>query len=306
MEEAQQILDELGLPPAQQNEISALTLLVLADLGEDDDWPAAQNPMLRIHDILLNMHSRFGRLYAENTRETIRRQVLHQFIQAGIVVRNPGDPTLATNSPRTHYALSELALSTIRAFASAEWPAAVQAFLDSRGALLERYQRQREMAKVPVSYQGETFRLSPGPHNELQAAVLAEFGPRFAPGTRLLYLGDTANKRLVIDESGFAALGLDVPGHDKLPDIMLFDEQRRRLFLVEAVTSHGPVSGKRQIEFLDVFGRVDVRLILVTAFPDFRTFKAYAAEIAWETEVWIAEVPDHLIHFDGERFLPDN
>ncbi|MFS2517149.1 MULTISPECIES: BsuBI/PstI family type II restriction endonuclease [Parabacteroides] len=27
------------------------------------------------------------------------------------------------------------------------------------------------------------------------------------------------------------------------------------------------------------------------------------ADIAWETEVWIAENPGHMIHFNGDRFI---
>lgn len=176
IQEAQEVLKMLGLPLAQQNEISALTLLALAQLNEETPWPEAKRQTLRIHDILIEVKERYGREYAENTRETIRRQVIHQFEQAGLVARNPDDPTLATNSPRTHYALSDVAIRTIRAYQSDDWPQAVQDFIASRGTLLELYQKSL-------------------------------------------------------------------------------------------------------------------------------TFKNFLTEIAWETEVWLAEMPDHLIHFNGDRFL---
>ncbi len=304
IQEAQEVLKMLGLPLAQQNEISALTLLALAQLNEETPWPEAKRQTLRIHDILIEVKERYGREYAENTRETIRRQVIHQFEQAGLVARNPDDPTLATNSPRTHYALSDVAIRTIRAYQSDDWPQAVQDFIASRGTLLELYQKSREQHKIPLRLtSGEAYHLSPGQHNELQATIVEEFGPRFAPGAKLLYLGDTDNKTLILDRQGFEELGVPAPSHDKLPDVVLYDETRNWLFLIEAVTSHGPVSPKRQFELEEVFKTCPVGRVYVSAFSNFVTFKNFLTEIAWETEVWLAEMPDHLIHFNGDRFL---
>lgn len=249
IQEAQEILVALGLPPAQQNEISALTLLVLAQLSEETPWSEAKRQSLRIHDILIEIKVHFGREYAENTRETIRRQVIHQFEQAGLVFRNPDDPTLATNSPRTHYALSDAAIRTIRNYGSEEWLKAVESFLNTQVSLFEIYQKSREQHKVSLHLaSGEEYHLSPGRHNELQAAIVEEFGPRFAPGAILLYLGDTENKILILDQVGFEKLGIPIPNHDKLPDVVFYDEMRNWLFLIEAVTSHGPVSPKRHFE----------------------------------------------------------
>ncbi len=151
IQEAQEALKALGLPPNQQNEISALTLLVLAQLSEETPWSKAKQQSLRIHDILLEIKNRYGREYAENTRETIRRQVIHQFEQAGLVTRNPDDPVLPTNSPRTHYALTPLALKTIRTYNSDKWQQSVQSFIKSSGALFEIYQKSREQHRIPVS-----------------------------------------------------------------------------------------------------------------------------------------------------------
>jgi type II restriction enzyme len=304
VEQAQEILKTLGLPQAQQNEISALTLLVLAQLSEETPWREARRQSLRIHDILIAIKDRYGREYAENTRETVRRQVIHQFEQAGLVVRNPDNPTLPTNSPRTHYALSDAAIRTIRAYQSKGWQRVIQSFLETQGALLAIYQKGREQHKVPLRLaSGEEYHLSPGEHNELQAAVVEEFGPRFAPGARLLYLGDAENKTLIFDKTGFDELRIPVSSHDKLPDIVFYDETRNWLFLIEAVTSHGPISPKRHFELEEMLKECSAGRVYVSAFPDFATFKNFLTEIAWETEVWLAEMPEHLIHFNGDRFL---
>jgi type II restriction enzyme len=145
--------------------------------------------------------------------------------------------------------------------------------------------------------------LSPGKHNEVQAAIVEAFAARFAPGACLLYLGDTAKKNLHIDAGRLAALGAPVTEHDKLPDVILHDEKRNRVFLIEAVTSHGPMTPKRVVELEAMFTVCQVPLIYVSAFPNFAEFRKHLKTIAWETEVWIAEIPDHLIHFNGDRFL---
>ncbi|MCK6580921.1 MAG: restriction endonuclease [Anaerolineae bacterium] len=301
--EARALLSALGLPTAQQSEMSGLTLLVLAGLSENDTWAVATRRSLRVHDILTEIKTRYGRAYAENTRETVRRQVLHQFEQAGIVLRNPDDPTLATNSPRTHYALTEAMLKVLHAYGSSDWETQLAAFRDISGALFELYQRDRQQNRVPLMHQGQTYQLSPGEHNKLQAAVIAEFGPRFAPGAKLLYLGDSENKRLIIDEEELARLNIPFTHHDKLPDIVLYDETVNTLYLIEAVTSHGPVSHKRRVELERMLVRCEAGRIYVSAFPDFATFRGFITEIAWETEVWLSEIPAHLIHFDGDHYL---
>ncbi|MBL8134241.1 MAG: restriction endonuclease [Anaerolineae bacterium] len=301
--EARAILAALELPRAQQNEISALTLLALTGLTETDDWSRAVRRSLRVHDILEEIKARFGRAYAENTRETVRRQVLHQFQQAGIVTRNPDDPTLATNSPRTHYALTDSMVNLLRAYGSDEWGAELRIFRTTSEALSQVYRRQRDQTRVPLLYQGRVYSLSPGEHNRLQATVISEFGPRFAPGAHLLYLGDTERKHLIVDESGLLRLNVALSQHDKLPDIVLHDETRNALFLIEVVTSHGPVSHKRRRELEQFFAECSAGRIYVSAFGDFSVFKSFLNEIAWETEVWLSEIPDHLIHFNGDHYL---
>jgi len=304
IEQAQEILETLGLPSAQQNEISALTLLALTQLSEKSAWRDAANPMLRVHDILVEIKQRYGREYAENSRETIRRRVLHQFEQAGIVMQNADDPTRPTNSGLNNYMLSDLALAVVHAYGSSKWKAKVKDFIDQQGRLVDVYQKAREQTKIPLQIaEGKVYKLSPGKHNKLEVAIVEEFGPRFAPGAKLIYLGDTANKALLLDEVAFTKLGIPVSEHGKFPDVILYDTKKKWLFLIEAVTTHGPVSPKRQVELEKLFEKCKVGKIYVTAFLDFATYKKYANDIAWETEVWIAEMPSHMIHLNGDKFL---
>ena len=230
--------------------------------------------------------------------------MLHQFVLAGIADYNPFDPELPTNSPRSHYAISEAALVAVKAFGTGDWEAAVARFFSRRTALIEIFRRRRSKRLIPVRFpDGRLVRLSPGTHNTLQKAIVEQFASRFVEDPKLLYLGDTAQKSLYIHAEILNALHFPITEHDKLPDVIVFDEKRRWLFLVEAVTSHGPMSQKRVLEFETVLADCPVGLIYVSAFPDMKEFRRHMSEIAWETEVWIAEIPEHLIHYNGDRFL---
>ena len=304
IEEAQEILNHLELPPAQCNEISALTFLALTNLKEEDSWENTSWPRVGIHDIILFAKDAYGKVYAENTRETIRRHVIHQFEQARVVDRNPDEPTLPTNSPRTHYALTEEVYDLVREYGKKSYPNSVKKFREMQPSLLEIYRKEREAVMVPLKLSsGEELKLSPGKHNELQAEIINEFAPRFAPGASLVYLGDTSKKDLHVDTKLLEELNIPVTQHDKLPDVVLYDKKKNWLYLIEAVTSHGPVTPKRQYELEEMLNDCPAEQIYISAFPDFKEFKNHLTDIAWETEVWLSEIPDHIIHFNGDKFL---
>lgn len=80
--QAQQILVDLGMPKAQQNEISAYTLLALCGIKKSSKWPDATRISVTItKGVMAFIKDNYGKDYAPNTRETFRRQVLHQFVQ---------------------------------------------------------------------------------------------------------------------------------------------------------------------------------------------------------------------------------
>lgn len=304
--EAQEILKALGLPSAQQNDMSALTLLALCSIKKDTPWADATRTSQRITKEIMafvNENYKSDAPYAPNTRETFRRQVLHQFIQAGVANYNPDDPTLPVNSPKAHYAITEEALEVAKSYGTKNWDSRTQQFAVEYEILRDRYAAERDMHRIPLVIDGNEYYLSPGAHNEVQAAVVEEFAPRFAPGGKLLYIGDTEDKDLYVNAAGLEALSLPITEHSKLPDIVISDEKRGWLFLVEVATSHGPVSAKRVIELEEFTKNCPFGIVYVTAFPNAREFKKHVDEIAWETEVWLSDTPDHMIHFNGDRFI---
>ncbi len=305
LKDAQLILASLGLPPAQQNEMSGLTLLALCRLQPHQTWAEARSESLTVSKgIMTFVREYYGREYAPNTRETFRRQVLHQFVQLGIANYNPDNPQLPTNSPNAHYAITPLALAAVQHYGTQDWEQITQSFRENRGITYSDRPANKNPEEIKITLPDGSIReLSPGEHNFLQVTFLEEFIPRFTQNALLLYIGDTADKSFYVARQKLTELGIIIDQHAKLPDIILYEPTRHWLYLVEAVTSHGPMTPKRIVELNQLLAHCDAGKIFVTAFLDFPTFRKYAREIAWETEVWVSEFPEHLIHFDGQRFL---
>ncbi len=302
--DAKQVLEQLGMPRAQQNERSALCLLALLNLRRDEGWDAARSPLMGITPMMEFARYHYDKEYAPNSRETFRRHTVHQFVNAGIALYNPDDPTRPVNSPKAVYQIEPDTLALLRTFATAAWNKNLAAYLKTRQTLAAQYAKDREMRKLPVALAtGEIIRLSPGKHSELIKAIIEEFAPRFVRGGVLVYAGDTGDKWGYFDKELLAKLGVAVDGHGKMPDVVIFYPEREWLLLVESVTSHGPVNGKRHAELAALFAASNAGLVYVTAFPSRSVMTRYLSEIAWETEVWCSDAPSHLIHFNGERFL---
>jgi hypothetical protein len=302
--DALQILGEVGMPRAQQNERSALCLLALLNLTKEKSWAKAEKPLVGITPMMEFARDHYGKLYAPNSRETFRRQTIHQMVSAGIALYNPDNPSRPVNSPKAVYQIEADTLRLLRSFGTAAWNKNLEKYLKTRQTLTARYAQEREMKKLPVKLAtGDTIRLSPGDHSELIKAIIEEFGPRFAPGGALIYAGDTGEKWGYFDREVLAGLGVAVDGHGKMPDVVIYYAARKWLLLVESVTSHGPVDGKRHEELALLFVKSKAGLVYVTAFPSRAVMSRYLGEIAWETEVWCADAPSHLIHFNGARFL---
>ncbi|RXK85214.1 restriction endonuclease [Chlorobaculum sp. 24CR] len=304
IKEAQQIIVSLGLPRAQQNERSALSLLALLNLTPGKSWADADAPLMGITPIMDWVREHYKKDYAPNTRETVRRQTMHQFCDAGITVYNPDQPDRPVNSPKAVYQIEHSALALLRTFNTTSWHDNLTEYLAKRESLVERYANVREQNSVPVEIiPGRKLSLSPGEHSELIREIIENFAPRFAPGSVLVYAGDTGHKWGYFDAVLLSDLGVDVDVHGKMPDVVLYYKGKNWLLLVESVTSHGPVDGKRHDELKALFVNSKAGLVYVTAFPNRAVMSRYLGEIAWESEVWVADAPSHLIHFNGERFL---
>jgi adenine-specific DNA-methyltransferase len=303
IDEALAVLKALRLPRAQQNQRSALTLLALLDVRPDTPWSAASNPKRGITEMMDFFKHHYGVEYAPNTRETVRRFTVHQFIDTGIVLANQDQTDRAVNSPKYGYQIEPGTLELLRLYGTPEWEPSLHTYLASQEVTRERLRQARAEHRILVNTGEAEISLSPGGQNELIKDIIEQFRVRFTPGGKVLYVGDAGSKLLVFEEEAFAALGLTFDLHGKMPDVVIHEPVKNWLVLVEAVTSHGPITPLRHRQLKSLFAGSSAGLVFVTAFLDRKAMLEYLRDISWETEVWIADEPDHLIHFNGERFL---
>ena len=292
-----ELLTSLGMPKKQQSDICVLTVLGMADLKPETPWNEATNEWLRIHDIIGFVNANYNVDYKENSRETFRKQALHNFRTAAIVEDNGK----STNSPNYRWRLTKEFVTVLQSIGADDTP--LRQFKKNHESLMDIYASKKVMEKMPVKINNQDFTFSPGPHNQLQKAIIEEFAPRFAPNSECLYVGDTTEKDLVKNVEKLRELGFEITLHDKMPDVVLYREDKNWIYFVESVTSVGPMDPKRLVEIGQMTTKVTAGMIFVTAFLDFNTYKRFSAELAWETEVWIAEEPEHMIHLNGDKFL---
>ena len=304
LQEAVDILRQLGFGPRQSNSTAAYSLLACLDLRPEKPWREGSDPLMGITPIIEFVSRHYGVRYAPNTRETIRDEAVKHFVEVGLLVRNPDDLDRPTNSGQTVYQVEPTALKLLRCYGMLAWPGCLSAYMNSRKQILEELQRKRQLSRVPVRLpSGKTVRISPGGQNPLIKKVIEELCPRFASGGKIVYIGDAEDKFRYLQTNYLQSLGVVVPAPSKMPDVVIHDAHRNWLLLIEAVASAGPVDAKRRKELKELFRGCRAGLVFVTAFTTRADMRSFLTQISWETEVWIAEDPDHMIHFNGERFL---
>lgn len=302
LEEARSILTAFGFDAKRTNDLASKTLLALARLNDASSWVDATNEHSRISTVYNWVQNELG--FTRPDREQVRRQVMHQFVDAGFCHYNDDDPARAVNDQRNNYRLTDRVVSIIRLYGTPEFDEAVADYLVEAPGLAAMYAAEREGARIPITLpDGKKLTLSPGGQNVLIEAMVHEFCPIFIPGGEVLYIGDADSKFMHFEEDALAALGVTVNEHGKLPDLVVYDRAKNWLFLMEAASSHGPVDGKRYGELSTLFANSTAGLVYVSCFPDRATMRKFLSELAWETEAWCASDPTHMIHLNGERFL---
>jgi adenine-specific DNA-methyltransferase len=298
------VLQALGMPRQQLNDRSALTLLALLGLQPKGSWQELTRPLLGVTPIMDWCRTVYQRDYKPNSRESFRKETLHQFREAGIVLYNPDKPDRPVNSPAACYQVPTDLVEVLLTYGTDAWLSTLQMHLAQRPTLTAQYAMARNMELIPLEVApGLEIMLSAGEHSQLIHDIISDFGPRFAPGAKVIYVGDTGAKEGYFQRERLAALGVVVDKHGQMPDVILYDANRNWLLLIESVTSRGPVDGKRHGELSKLFAASSAGLVYVTAFPNRKTMGKYLAVISWETEVWVADSPTHMIHFNGDRYL---
>lgn len=304
LNDAQELLKKLGFDRQRTNIMAARTLLALAQLTPDQKWDAASNPRIGVRSIMDWMRNELDFQVAENTRETIRRFVLKQFVEAGFCLHNDDDPGRPTNSSKNVYRLSDEALAVIRSYQRDGSEKIIGKYLKSKVVLTDKYAKARELSRFNVTLpQGEQVSLKRGGQNQLIEKIIADFCPQFIPDAQVLYIGDADSKEGLYDKQRLSQLGVELPDHGKMPDLIVYQPDKHWLFLIEACSTHGPIDHWRYSELESLFSQTSAGLVYVSCFPNRSTLRKFIADLAWETEAWIAEEPTHMLHLNGSRFM---
>jgi hypothetical protein len=312
--DAMKILGAIGIPvetlPPRRRERLALALLATANMKPADRWEKAcvwEGPnswAVGTREIITFWNTHYGQKLSSGSYDDVRRQELALLCLAKVVNRSVANPGASINDATRKYAVAAAAAQVLRSFGKPEWNANVNKYRKTFGVLSDRLERKRTTEKVPVHLpDGVLVELSSGPHNILQKAIVEEFLPRFARKAAVLYLGDAQKKILVNEEAKLKALGFPEFAHGMLPDVVAYDSEHNWIFLIEAVHSANPISKIRHLMLEDFTANCKAPLVYVSVFKDRAAFAKWIKEISWETEVWLADSPDNMIHFNGDKFL---
>ena len=308
--EALFFLKECGIPTQGLTprvlELMAMAFLAVADVSASDQWPLLKTKddkrSVKTREIITYINTTFQETISSGSYDDVRRKYLKLPVLAGVIV--PTSPTSARNDPQRGYAIADEFGSIARMIPRGDYHQLLADRVAASGNLAERLSATRHLNQIPIVMPGGLeIEVTPGEHNRLQKAVVEQFLPRFGYGAELLYLGDAADRLLWLQQDRLTELKFFEVGHGELPDVVAYSSRKNWLFQVEAVHSSGTISPTRLLQLQALCSDCTAELVFVTAFLDKPTFRRFSSEIAWETEVWIATEPDHLIHFNGGKFL---
>jgi BsuBI/PstI restriction endonuclease domain/BsuBI/PstI restriction endonuclease HTH domain len=304
--EALEILESVGIPMDKtERALERMAVCFLAVAGVTKDWSKAkENTNLKSRAIITYVNANFEEKISSGSYDDIRRKDLKLLVLADIVENSGVNKGSATNDPTRGYALRADFKKLVVTFNTENWKKSLKAFNKNKPSLADIIARKRNIEKIPVKLpNGKPLELSLGEHNVLQKEIIEQFLPRFGSDCVVLYIGDTSNKSLHIETEELKKLNFFELSHDELPDIIAYSKKNNWLYLIEAVHSSGPMSETRVLELKKMLKKCKAELIFVTSFLKRTDFRKWMLDVAWETEVWIADNPDHLVHFNGHKFL---
>jgi len=303
------ILGEVGIPldgTPRRLEKMAMACLAVGSIKTEfaEAKSANDNHFLTTREIINFENTNYGESISSGSYDDIRRKDLLLPVQARIVLNSSSFDAQATNNPTRGYALNPLFADLIKYYGSTKWKKNLANYKKQVELLNEELERKRNSEKIPVKLpSGVELELSAGEHNVLQKCIVEDFLTRFGMGAEVLYIGDTSDKFLYRNDAILNQIGFFTLEHEELPDVVAYCLDKNLLFLIEAVHSAGPMSEIRVRKLKKQLEKCTAIPIFVTTFLNKKEFRKWVTEIAWETEVWIADSPEHMIHFNGYKFL---
>lgn len=304
------LLDQIGIPIEdklpRQRERMAIVFLAICDVKDNIEWRNAKSLDdgygLTTREIIAYLNNHFGEKISSGSYDDVRRKDLQHLCLGEVVISD--SPTVAKNAPGRAWGLNPVYANIIKSFGQENWKKELDTFMEGRETLQDMLASERPTEKVPVFLpSGQKLEFDPGEHNQLQKVIIEEFLTRYGYGAEIIYVGDASNRFLHYDKEKANLLGISELSRDELPDIIAYSKAKNWLYFIEAVHSSGPITRERKIALTTFVENSTASVVYVTAFLNRETFRKFVTNIAWETAVWIAEYPDHLVHFDGDRFF---
>lgn len=308
--EALDVLKGVGIPFAGRTprNLEKMAMSFLAVAGVVKLWKEAkgqnEHRHLKTRDIIKFINENYEENISSSSYDDIRRDSLKLLVLANLVLNSADNPNAATNDPTRGYTLSGEFKALVTYYSTEEWGIKLKLFVKNHPSLEELIKRNRNLPKVRATLpSGHILDFAPGGHNQLQREIIEEFLPRFGAGCKVLYVGDATDKYLLREDDKLRELGFFELTHDSLPDIVAYNSEKNWLFLIEAFFTSGPMSEERILELKKSLAECTADLIFITAFTSKTAFKKHIGKIGWETEVWTADNPDHMVHFNGGKFF---
>ena len=304
------ILKEVGVPldrltPLRIQRMAQACMAIGGIIDSFNDVKSVKDgKFLRTREILQFENKNYGESISPGSYDDIRRKDLKLLVLAGIAISSSAFESQATNDGSRGYCLSDEFATLLQAYNTPDWPNALKEYKKNVKNLEEELEQKREVERVPVKLpSGKELILTYGEHNQLQKAIIEQFLAIFGKGSEVLYVGDTKEKLLHKEEERLNELGFFNLDHDELPDVVAYNAEKNLLFLVEAFHCTGQWDKTRLYKVKQKLKNCHANLIFVSAFENIDQFRTKSNDIAWETEVWIADIPEHMIHFNGWKFL---
>lgn len=311
IQEALQILLCLRIPidemTPRQKEKTAMALLAVGDVKKSSEWKKikdSRKPYAPTTRKIIDFYNRYlEEDLSSGSYDDVRRKDLKYMLVCEIVRQS--SPEANSNDPTRGYQINPEYARIIRNYGQTDWFEQVESFNKSHKSYEERVASSRNIPMLSVTTpDGRPFELKDGEHNAIQKAIIEEFLPRFGYDAEVLYCGDTNNKYgIIYEKDRLKSIGFrDLKGNT-LPDVVAYSRDKDWVFLIEAYHSSNPITPLRKYSLLESLGCSANKVVFVTAFENMQSYRSCPEDLAWETEVWIATVPEHLIHLDGGRFL---
>ena len=311
LNDAKNILVSIGMPPNLTNPRSVMTLAALAEMCDEKKWRAASEGYHGTHHIVdfINIHfpNKAGldkTPYAENSRETFRKANIKPWISAGILESKAG---LATNDKDNSHRFTSYFASLIRTYGTEQWEEKLADYKETHASYAEYLKQTKAIERNYIAeYEGINISLKKSAHNKLQVNILNSLIPLVCKGKpELLYIGDATDRDLWQKDARLDELGIHVLSQSgNLPDIIVYDESEKRIIFIEAYHSTGPFTIDR-VNAIKALCQCEAgtEAAFITAFDSTTKMLRNYKDIAWDTDIWSADEPTHLLHKNGDKFI---